>query len=90
MLARNLIDDSVEVQLHSENAMLGLGPYPLAGREDVDLINVGKETVTILPGASCFGSEESLGLIRAGKVNLTILGTMQVSQYGKFSQLNAA
>ncbi|KAF2876706.1 hypothetical protein BDV95DRAFT_536536 [Massariosphaeria phaeospora] len=82
MLAPSFVDPSVEVQLQSENGILGLGPYPQKGAEDPDLINAGKETVTLLPGASCFGSEESFGMIRAGKINLTILGAMQVSARG--------
>ncbi|KAF2195491.1 3-oxoacid CoA-transferase [Zopfia rhizophila CBS 207.26] len=82
MLAPSFVDPSVEVQLQSENGILGLGPYPQKGQEDPDLINAGKETVTLLPGASCFGSEESFGMIRAGKINLTILGAMQVSARG--------
>ncbi|KAF2005863.1 3-oxoacid CoA-transferase [Amniculicola lignicola CBS 123094] len=82
MLAPSFVDPSVEVQLQSENGILGLGPYPAKGEEDSDLINAGKETVTLLPGASCFGSEESFGMIRAGKINLTILGAMQVSARG--------
>lgn len=82
MLAPSFVDPSVEVQLQSENGILGLGPYPKKGEEDPDLINAGKETVTLNPGASCFGSEESFGMIRAGRVNLTILGAMQVSASG--------
>ncbi|KAF2108699.1 hypothetical protein BDV96DRAFT_652635 [Lophiotrema nucula] len=82
MLAPSFVDASVEVQLQSENGILGLGPYPQKGEEDPDLINAGKETVTLAPGASCFGSEESFGMIRAGKINLTILGAMQVSARG--------
>jgi 3-oxoacid CoA-transferase len=82
MLAPSFVDPSVQVQLQSENGILGLGPYPQKGLEDPDLINAGKETVTLLPGASCFGSEESFGMIRAGKINLTILGAMQVSARG--------
>lgn len=82
MLAPSFVDASVEVQLQSENGILGLGPYPKAGLEDPDLINAGKETVTLAPGASCFGSEESFGMIRAGRINLTILGAMQVSARG--------
>ncbi|MCJ1449385.1 MAG: hypothetical protein MMC23_009905 [Stictis urceolatum] len=82
MLAPSFVDPSVEVQLQSENGILGLGPYPKKGEEDPDLINAGKETVTLLKGAACFGSEESFGMIRAGRINLTILGAMQVSAKG--------
>lgn len=82
MLAPSSVDPSVSVTLQSENGILGLGPYPKKGQEDPDLINAGKETITLLPGASCFGSDESFGMIRSGRIDLTILGAMQVSAKG--------
>ncbi|WPH00326.1 Hypothetical protein R9X50_00315100 [Acrodontium crateriforme] len=82
MLAPSFVDPSIEVQLQSENGILGLGPYPQKGEEDPDLINAGKETVTLKKGAAVFGSDESFGMIRAGRIDLTILGGMQVSANG--------
>ena len=82
MMAPTFVDPSVSVTLQSENGILGLGPYPRKGEEDPDLINAGKETVTLLPGASSFGSEESFGMIRSGRIDLTMLGGFEVSAKG--------
>jgi 3-oxoacid CoA-transferase len=77
-----LVPEGIEVVLQSENGILGMGRYPRPGEEDPDLINPGKETVTLSSGASVFGSHESFGMIRAGRINLTMLGALQVSMYG--------
>ncbi|OJJ47731.1 hypothetical protein ASPZODRAFT_1762406 [Penicilliopsis zonata CBS 506.65] len=82
LIAPSYLPEGVEVVLQAENGILGLGGYPQPGEEDPDLINPGKETVTLAPGASVFGSQESFGMIRAGKIDLTMLGALQVSQYG--------
>ena len=81
-LVSNFIPAGISIMLQSENGMLGMGPYPTEAEMDADLINAGKETVTLLPGGCFFDSAESFGMIRAGKVNLTVLGAMEVADNG--------
>lgn len=81
-LVANYVDENISVEFQSENGVLGMGPFPYEGEEDADLINAGKQTITTLPGASFFDSAFSFGMIRSQKVDLTILGAMEVSEKG--------
>jgi 3-oxoacid CoA-transferase subunit B len=81
-LVSNYIPEGVEVTLQSENGMLGMGPFPIAGEEDADLINAGKQTITELPQTAYFDSAQSFGMIRGGKIAMAILGAMEVAENG--------
>ncbi len=81
-LVANYIPEGISVVFQSENGLLGMGPFPFEGEEDPDLINAGKQTITTIPGSAFFDSGMSFGMIRAGKVDLTVLGAMEVSEEG--------
>jgi 3-oxoacid CoA-transferase subunit B len=84
-LIPNYLPPGIEVILQSENGMLGIGPYPFEGEEDPDLINAGKETITEIPGSSYFSSAESFAMIRGGRIDLTVLGALEVDEHGNLA-----
>ena len=84
-LASNFLPPGVSIMLQSENGILGMGPYPIVGQEDADLVNAGKETITALPGASTFSAATSFAMIRGGKMDLTIIGAFHISRRGDIS-----
>ena len=84
-LVANVVPPGIHITLHSENGMLGVGPYPIAGTEDPDLINAGKETVSELPGCSYFSSADSFAMVRGGHIDLTVLGALEVDQDGNLA-----